>query len=421
MSDSARGENTVLNWRGPLLAAAIFAAAFAIVLLMAYQNQSNTSDVGSSLREDPYGTSLLFDSLNRAGYQVKRSQEEDSLSDENAPRTTAFLIGGDSTEEWISEDRKLKAEEKLRGRIETFLARGGRVVLVGHAWAMKSDSQGWELDSKWDKTSKDSGATWAAPDLHAMPARSEMMYLTAEIPWLSTDGHWTSLYVASNDANQEHGASSHVYMAMRRAGHGELIAASQESFLLNEAIKTHPNPVLLDFLAGGRPVIWVDETLHGLHQEQGVLWLLHRYRLQAALMLFWATLLLLLWSMSGDLVRRPARDRNAQIRRQGEDAGVAARRLLQRSITPAQVVAECWEQFRRRSPHDAQAISEDPGWGPRLRAALAQPPLAGYQQLQQLIAERRASARGLIHSSRDAAEKTSAIQQNAILEEIRNA
>ena len=102
--------------------------------------------------------------------------------------------------------------------------------------------------------------------------------------------------------------------------------------MLNEAIKTHPNPGLLDFLAGGRPVIWVDETLHGLHQDEGVLWLVQRYRLQAALLLFWATLLALLWSMSGDLVRRPAHDPSAQIVRHGEVAGVAARRLLQRSI-----------------------------------------------------------------------------------------
>jgi hypothetical protein len=166
--------------------------------------------------------------------------------------------------------------------------------------------------------------------------------------------------------------------------------------------------VLLDFLAGGRPVIWVDETLHGLHQDQGVLWLVQRYRLQAALMLFWATLLVLLWSMSGDLVRRPTRDRNAQIIRHGEGAGVAARRLLQRSIASEQVVAECWEQFRRRSPQDAQAISADPRCGPRLRAALAQPPLAGYKELRQLIAERRASAKGLAHAGRGAPDSSTA-------------
>ena len=111
-------------------------------------------------------------------------------------------------------------------------------------------------------------------------------------PWLKMDAHWTTLYAgpaeADAKADTKAGTSARVYMAMRRAGNGELIAASQESFLLNEAIKTHPNPVLLDFLAGGRPVIWVDETLHGLRQDQGVLWLVQRYRLQAALMLFWA-------------------------------------------------------------------------------------------------------------------------------------
>jgi hypothetical protein len=189
---------------------------------------------------------------------------------------------------------------------------------------------------------------------------------------------------------------------MRKVGNGQLIAASQQSFLLNEAIKTHPNPALLEFLAGGRPVVWVDETLHGLHQGEGVLWLVQRYRLQAALLLFWATLLALLWSMSGDLVRRPTRDRDAHIMRHSEGAGVAARRLLQRSIATEQVVGECWEEFRRRSPQVAQDISADPQSGPRLRAALAQPPLAGYKQLSQLVAERRASAKGLARANPDA-------------------
>jgi hypothetical protein len=222
-----------------------------------------------------------------------------------------------------------------------------------------------------------------------MPPGSEAMYLAAAAPWLKTDANWTTLFAEKMDP------SAHVYMAMRRAGEGELVVASQEWFLLNETIKTHPNPVLLDFLAGGRPVIWVDETLHGLHQEQGVLWLVQRYRLQAALLFFWAALLVLLWNMSGDLVRRPPRDWAGEITRSGEAAGVAGQRLLQRSIAAEQVVAECWEQFRRRWPQDAKAISADASWGPRLRAALAQPPLAGYKELTAVIAERRATAKGL--------------------------
>src|SRR6476646_3407062 len=115
MSDGRSHGNMVLNWRGPLLAAGIFAAAFAILLLMAHQNQSTTSDMGSSLREDPYGTSLLFDSYARAGYQVERSQDEDSLSDLNAERTTAFFIGGSPYNDWESKRGKLLNGGKFGG------------------------------------------------------------------------------------------------------------------------------------------------------------------------------------------------------------------------------------------------------------------------------------------------------------------
>jgi len=404
MFDSRPPGSMVLNWRGPLLAAGIFATVFAILLLMAHQNQSNTSDMGSSLREDPYGTSLLFDSYAGAGYQVKRSQDQDSLSEQNAGKTTAFFIGGYPYGDWDSEKGKLRIGGKLRGRLEDFLARGGRVVLVQHASELKSESQGWEVENKWNETPHESGATFISPDLHEVPAGSEGMYLAADAPWLKTDAHWTTLYAGPDDADK----SVHVYMAMRRVGNGELIAASQASFLLNEAIKTRPNPVLLDFLAGGRPVIWVDETLHGLRQDEGVLWLVQRYRLQVALMLFWAALLALLWSRSGDLVRRPRREQNAQIVRHGEGVGVAARHLLQRSIPTKQLAAECWEQYRRRSPQDAQAISADPHCGPRLRAALAQPPLAGYKELSQLVAERRASPKGPAHADRVAPDGSTA-------------
>ena len=406
MSDNTSREGMVVNWRGPLLTAAIFAATFAILLLMAHQNQSNTSDMGSSLREDPYGTSLLFDSYARAGYQVKRSQDEDSLADQDALKTTAFFIGGHSFGDFRMENREVHVGEKFRARLERFLARGGRIVLIAPTSKLESESQGWELDIKWYQTPHESAPTWISGDPRVMRAGSEKMYLGGDAPWLQTDAAWTALYSAKA------GSDMHLYMAMRRVGNGELIAASQESFLLNETIKMHQNPALLDFLAGGRPVVWVDETLHGLHQDQGVLWLVHRYQLQIALLLFWATLLALLWSMSGDLVRRPSRNSEAEIVRHSEAAGVAGRRLLQRSIGLNQVLAECWEEFRRRSPQDAQAISADPKSGPRLREALAQTPLAGYKQLSQLIAERRASAKGLLRVVRPAPGNSTSLPKN---------
>lgn len=434
MSDTRSGERAVLNWRGPLLAGAVFAAVFGLLLLMAHLNQSRTSDEGSSFRQDPYGTSLLFDSYERAGYQVNRSQDQKLLPDQDAGRTTAFFIGGYNYEDFETRDGKMIRGEKFHGLLEDFLGRGGRIVLLQHPPGVSvasipepgdkpepggkpksapikwQEEKNWGIENVFNSSDKaESSPAWAEPSSPAMPAGSEKMYLATDAPWLKIDSQWTALYVGpvnavESQANEKTGTASpaKVYMAMRRVGNGELVVASQESFLLNETIKTHPNPVLLDFLAGGRPIIWVDETLHGLHQEEGVLWLVQRYRLQVALLLFWAALLALLWSMNGDLVRRPARSRSAEIIRGGEGAGVALQRLLQRSIPKGQVVAECWEQFRRRSPQDAEAISAEPRWGPRLRTALGQGPLAGYKELRHLIAERRASAKGLAHEEREA-------------------
>jgi len=77
--------------------------------------------------------------------------------------------------------------------------------------------------------------------------------LAADAPWLQTDAQWTALYRGNVEADAKGEKSERVYLATRRVGNGELIAASQEFFLLNEAIKTHPNPVLLDFLAAAVP------------------------------------------------------------------------------------------------------------------------------------------------------------------------
>lgn len=400
MSKSGSSERTVLNWRGPLLAGGIFAVVFAILLLMAQRNQSNASDMGSSLREDPYGTSLLFDAYKRAGYRVTRSQDENSLADLDATNATAFFVGGAPLDDWKLENGKMRVGDKFVAKLDDFLSRGGRVVLVDPRWDFKSDASGWEVRNEWYGSKDNSKPVWLTPSSGALPADAETIYLESRAPTLKTDDQWTTMY-AGADEDPAKSPRARVYMAMRRVGKGELIAASQQSFLLNEVIKTHPNPVLLDFLAGDRPVIWVDETLHGLHQQQGVIWLVQRYKLQGSLMLFWVTLLVLLWSMGGDLLRRPAPGPESHIARQGEGAGVAARRLLQRSVAKANVAMECWDQFRRRSPQDAQAISADADRSARLRAAFGQPPLAGYKELNRLIAERRTSIRRLARARRE--------------------
>src|SRR4030095_6621050 len=93
---------------------------------------------------------------------------------------------------------------KFRRRLEEFLARGGRVVLVQPEFELKSQSQGWEVGNKWDRTAQ-AHSPGGAPDLRAMSVDSEMMYVATDAPWLQTDAQWTALYsrVAGENANAD--------------------------------------------------------------------------------------------------------------------------------------------------------------------------------------------------------------------------
>ena len=126
MSESPSSGPSVLNWRGPLLAAGIFAVVFGLLLLMAHLNQSKTSDEASSFRQDPYGTSLLFDALERSGHRVKRSQDENSLKDQDAAATTAVFIGGYDFFDIETGKGEIIRGAKFHDRLEEFLERGGR-------------------------------------------------------------------------------------------------------------------------------------------------------------------------------------------------------------------------------------------------------------------------------------------------------
>src|ERR1700745_2091313 len=192
MSDKHSREQAVLNWRGPLLAGAIFAGVFGILLLMAHLNQSKTSDEGSSFRQDPYGTSLLFDSYQRTGYQVKRSQDEKSLADQDATRTTAFFIGGYDYGDVETRDGKIVKGGEFHALLKDFLGRGGRVVLLQREPAVSvaatsgpegepnSGGPRWQTEKSWgiengfNSPGEDrSGPALAGPSFPAMPAGSE--------------------------------------------------------------------------------------------------------------------------------------------------------------------------------------------------------------------------------------------------------
>jgi len=179
---------------------------------MAHLNQSKTSDDASSLRQDPYGTSLLFDSYDRAGYQVKRSQDEKSLADQDATRTTAFFIGGYDYADVETRDGKLVKGGKFHGLLEDFLARGGRVVLIQHETGVsvasipepsgkpKSGVPKWQKEKGWRvengyNLQENTNIPPLGPSQVPRNAGGKRDHVShCRQPWLKTDEQWNVLY-----------------------------------------------------------------------------------------------------------------------------------------------------------------------------------------------------------------------------------
>ena len=196
------------------------------------------------------------------------------------------------------------SEEKFSPRLEGFLARGGRVVLVDPQG--KTEVRSARLGSQKRVGKREAGfaLTMASAVGRALPSGAESIYLAHRVT-LAKDRRSMERAIHGSKGRRNgrrqwprlHGEATGWE---RRIDRGE-----PTSHFAERSDQDAPQSGSAGFSCGGRPVIWVDETLHGLYQQHGVVWLVQRYKLQVSLMLFWVTLLVLLWSMSGDLIRRP--------------------------------------------------------------------------------------------------------------------
>ncbi|HXR97027.1 MAG TPA: DUF4350 domain-containing protein [Terriglobales bacterium] len=285
----------------------------------------------SSLLTGPRGTSVLFGAYARAGLNVVHGFEPDSLPAMPPTQTVAFVLAPSG---WANH---------LADQLYTFALRGGRVVLAAPPLppppipGAAPDPEP-RLDSKL-------GAHLIVEQASAsnLPAAVGTFPLATPLVSLKLSPGWEPL-VASG---------GRVYMARRRVGAGELILASEATFLSNEALAQSPDTQRLATLANGRSVVWVDESLHGLAPVRGVQWLLHRYHLEPGLVALLATLALLAWSVFGTLERPPDPNPDPEQPMELPDTAFTGYlRLLRRAIPPEQLTATYEKQTHaQRQPY----------------------------------------------------------------------
>ena len=305
----------------PFAVAIVIGAALAI-LAMVYTmvNRGNDVPPGSSLKVDPEGTRLLYESLTSIPeLRVERnslrySQVETDPNSvwlmlgcsgrwETFPSPFPFAVDKDDTT-WLTEyvenggrlvltffDDPANNEGRTSAILQASVPKPGPGVLPTPATGpgtptpkatpvgpipmfLSSEAspaffQKWGVDIGWAPVASD-GQDHYVPVL-AKPTDGELPplrwmgghYFTALTP------EWTTVYKSYGRA----------VIVERPLGKGSIVLAGDTSFLMNQALHEKPNGKILNWLIDDRSQVVFDETHLGIKSKTGVMALVMRYRL----------------------------------------------------------------------------------------------------------------------------------------------
>lgn len=182
---------------------------------------------------------------------------------------------------------------------------------------------------------------------------------------------WTILYYAKDKP----------VMIRRHWGKGEIVVATDSYFISNEALRNDRRPRLLNLLAGWPGELLFDESHLGTQEQEGVMALAEKFRLEGFLYGALGVLLLFLWRNSSPLVPARAMEGHAPLGGtvSGKDSRSGLVNLLRRNIPPSEILKVCLAEWRRG------VNSQRPDWRSRwseMDAIVAATPAQAAQLVQ---------------------------------------
>ena len=132
-------------------------------------------------------------------------------------------------------------------------------------------------------------------------------------------------------------------------GKGEIVAATDSYFLSNEALRNDRKPALLAYLAGPAGTLLFDETHLGTKEEEGVMFLVNKFRLDGYLVGLLLVAGLFLWRSSLPLVppRLPGAGEALGRTISGKDSRSGLINLLRRNVPPGAILSASLAEWKR--------------------------------------------------------------------------
>jgi hypothetical protein len=358
--------------------AVVLAVLFVVGLTQLFLLRFKAGDVYpaySSLRTDPLGSEVLYDSLGRI-------QEHSTVRNFRPPdqvkltsQTTLLVCG-------LHTNSSFLRNQRVRTLMEHVAASGGRLVLTFSTRMRKHKAEA--EDEKEDRddncsqqpddeetngeTSKeeDPGQWGGVSSLGfgfahywqaEMDDRAENIdvkknNLPVKIPWRTTlyfdlkDEAWQTLYTWEQKP-----------VVVRRSwGRGTVVMAADSYLFSNEALRNHRSAELLAWMVIPGHTIIFDEYHHGLAHQPGIATLARQYRLHGVFGALLVIAALLGWRQAAVFVPPPRGKGEPGESAIGLDTGQGLVDLTRRHIQPVELLPVCFDAWY---PHRDKRLSEN--------------------------------------------------------------
>jgi hypothetical protein len=363
-----------------LFCAVVFAVGLAWLFWLRFQ-AGDLYPAYSSLRGDPLGTQVFFESLQKveSGGAQRNFRPLDQVAMSAA--TTLLVCGVTDRDRFLDDEAWPRLLEKIS-------AQGGRMVL---AFKPSKTAASARRGAKADVTEEEDDAVDEAPDEEIpdtnatddnastpaeeapensdteWPGLLENLGLSLEtsaaeeyddfalrsidmpgslpemIPWRSPlyfdlrDPEWEVIYWWQDEPA----------VVQRSWGRGTVVLATDSYLFSNEALRGERTTELLAWLVQPPNAVMVDEFHHGLVKQPGIANLLRKYRLQGVVASLMILVLLLIWRQAALFVPGPAaRGRDAEEVAVGRGADEGWVGLMQQHIRPEDLLGVCHAAWR---------------------------------------------------------------------------
>jgi len=303
--------------RGSVLLLAFLAAAFAFGVLYPFNRGFSSGDaypLYSTLRSDPAGAKLIFESLRLAGVTVARNY----LPLERVPdsASTVLLLGLEPRSFATQPDSEVHA-------LEEFAQRGNRLVFGMGEAVGKEPPRPTPLEKLW-------GVRFGLD--FDKGGRGNLYFADAQ-SWEIVERKGTRAVVIERDF----GKGSVVLVAESRLFSNESVAGARETALLARVIGPHTRIVF-------------DEAHFGIVESGSVVALARRFRLHGLALGLAIVAVLFIWKNASSFPPVSSAPRKEKVLGRTSVAGLVT--LLRRHIAPDRLASACWQEWLKSHARD---------------------------------------------------------------------